>query len=72
MQKIVQFLQIGDVFMSRGQRHTVGHAYRVVGKPKTDPYVLVTGVRADGEPFEAEFPWGDSVDIVNWGRVSGP
>lgn len=65
METVVQFVAAGNVFMARGQRHTVRHAYRIVGKPRTEPYVLVVGERADGQYFEAEFPWGDSVDIID-------
>lgn len=64
METVVQFVMAGDVFMARGQRHIVRHAYRIVGKPGVEPYVLIIGERADGRYFEAKFPWGDTVDTV--------
>jgi hypothetical protein len=69
METIVQFIAPGDVFMARGQRHVVRHVDR------RDPRrgVLVVGERADGHYFDAEFPWGESVDIIDsaLGRASG-
>lgn len=75
METIVQFVALGDVFMARGQRHIVRHVIRQASglKPQTEWAVLVIGERADGTYFEAEFPWGDQVDIIDRspGRASG-
>lgn len=60
METVVQFLRPDDAFMARGQQHTIRHVIRK-GAERT---VLVIGERADGGYFEAEFPWGDSVDTL--------
>lgn len=59
METIVQFIAPGHAFMARGQRHIVRHVFR------QPPNMLVIGERDDGRYFEAEFPWGDVVDIID-------
>lgn len=67
METIVQFIAPGHAFMARGQRHIVRHVFR------QPPNVLVIGEREDGSYFDAEFPWGETVDIIDSmpERVSG-
>lgn len=69
METIVQFIAPGDVFMARGQRHTVRHVMR---KGETEG-VLIIGERADGGYFDAALDWGSTIDIIDTcpGRVSG-
>jgi hypothetical protein len=69
METIAQFIAAGDVFLARGQRHIVRHMFRL----GVERGVLVIGERADGRYFDATFPWGDSVDIIDRapGRASG-
>jgi hypothetical protein len=61
METIVQFLQRDHAFMARGQRHVVEYVIR----RGVEHGVLVLGVRADGQNFEAEFAWGDTVDVLS-------
>jgi hypothetical protein len=61
METIVQFLQRGHAFMARGQRHIVKHPIR----KGVEEGVLVIGAREDGQYFEAEFAWGDTVDVLS-------
>lgn len=61
METIVQFLARGDAFMARGQLHTIKHPCRDGARRK----VLVIGERADGQYFEAEFDWGETLDTYD-------
>lgn len=60
METIVQFLQRDHAFMARGQRHIVKHVIR----KGVEQGVLVIGAREDGQYFEADFDWGDTVDVL--------
>lgn len=72
METIVQFIAPGDVFMAHGQRHIVRHARRVAGE-FIQPYVILAGERDGGWLWEAEFTWGETIDIIDTipGRASG-
>lgn len=69
METIVQFLQPGHSFMARGQRHIIRHVFRL---GEADG-VLVVGERLDqlrpvgatGRYFDANFEWGDTVDVLS-------
>lgn len=60
METIVQFVPEGAQFMARGQRHTVRHVIRM----GVEKGVKLSGERTDGQRFEAEFEWGDSIDLL--------
>lgn len=60
METIVQFLAPGDAFMARGQRHEIKRVIR----RGVEREVLVIGERADGDYFDAEFAWGETVDTL--------
>jgi hypothetical protein len=60
METIVQFLQPGDAFMARGQRHEIRHVDRL-GAQRA---VFVNGETADGRYFEATFDFGEVVDTI--------
>lgn len=60
METIVQFLRPGATFMAKGQRHEIRHVDRLGDRRK----VFVSGQRADGRYFEAEFEWGETVDTL--------
>lgn len=69
METIVQFLARGDTFMARGQLHTIKHPCRDGARRK----VVVIGERADGQYFEAEFDWGETLDVCSgYPYVPGP
>jgi len=57
VETMAQFMAPGDVFMARGQRHTV----HLVVRKGAAREVLVAGQRADGSQFEATFDWGEIV-----------
>jgi hypothetical protein len=63
--RIVQFLQTGDVFMARGQRHVIETASRDGAAREVHIY----GRREDGELFEATFDFGEKLDIVDRVRL---
>jgi hypothetical protein len=52
---------------ARGQLHTIKHPCRDGARRK----VVVIGERADGQYFEAEFDWGETLDTYDGVLLDG-